>query len=617
MTCTKNLTAIKDSRRARISDLLLIFAVGMLLYFSLAFTRPLASPDEGRYSEIPREMAESGDWVTPRLNGVQYFYKPPMFYWMQTLSIEAFGVNRMSLRFPNSLMAVLGLAISYLAVSSISGRRAGLLSAAVLATSLFYFAMGNIITLDMTVSVFITASLFCFLLAWHCEDSGRKRGLLWLLFFAFCALSVMTKGLIGIVIPAGVIFLYLLVLNPFESLKKIRKADFAWWAIGILIFALIAVPWHVLATIANPPTEAAEGILSKNPNGQGFFWYYIINEHFLRYLDAEVSNRYEPFYFFWVLAPVGFIPWIVLLPRAVWNNLKEAWTKLSWKSVEDLSEFLDALEHGWAKLRRENPQFIFYVIWILFILLFFSMSKSKLVPYILPIYPALAAIVGTFFAKIWESPEKYNLKPEAYALVTLGFAAAVATVPIFEIFSAKGKILDPELAKISFGLLGVFMFIGSLVTLVCIIKRRKRAGLMAIFITVALFLGLFNPLARHVQRPDTQPFAEIILSENPQAPAIASKCYTMAQDLPVWLGRVIIVHNEIPNEQHFGYMREESLHKPRYINDAELEALMAKGVCYIVVKENDLEELMKLKGAKNLKRRAKNGKLVLLKNTLS
>lgn len=589
----------------------------MILYFSLAFTRPLASPDEGRYSEIPREMAESGDWVTPRLNGVQYFYKPPMFYWMQTLSIEAFGVNRMSLRFPNSLMAVLGLAISYLAVSSISGRRAGLFSAAVLATSLFYFAMGNIITLDMTVSVFITASLFCFLLAWHCKDSKGKRGLLWILFFAFCALSVMTKGLIGIVIPAGVIFFYLLALNPFKSLRQIEAGDWLWWALGLIIFALIAVPWHVLAANANPPTEAAEGILSRNPNGQGFFWYYIINEHFLRYLDAEVSDRYQPFYFFWVLAPVGFIPWIVLLPRAVWNNLKEAWTKIGWRCFEDLFAFLEAVTKGWANLKRKNPQFIFYVIWILFILLFFSMSKSKLLPYILPIYPPLAAIVGTFFAKIWKNPDKYNLKLEAYTLVGLGFAATVATVPTFEILSGKGKIMDPELAKISFGLLGIFLFIGSLVTLICIIKKRKRTALIVVFATVSIFLSFFNPLAKYIQRPDTRPFAEIILEENPQAPAIASKCYSMAQDLPVWLGRVITVHNEIPQEQHFGYMREESLHKPRYIGDAELEALMAKGVCYIVVKENDVEALMKLKGAKNLKKRAQNGKLVLLKNTLS
>ena len=277
--------------------------------------------------------------------------------------------------------------------------------------------------------------------------------------------------------------------------------------------------------------------------------------------------------------------------------------------------FLKSIKEAWVKLRDENPQFIFYVIWVLFILLFFSMSKSKLVPYILPIYPPLAAIVGIFLAKVWDRPEKYNLKPEAYTLVTLGFTAAIATVPVFEIFSRKGKILDPELAKISFGLLGAFLLVGSIITLFCILKKRKRAAILFIFATVALFLGLFNPLARHIQRPDTQPFAEIILKENPDAPAIASKCYSMAQDLPVWLGRVIIVHNEIPQEQHFGYMREEAKHKPRYIADAELEKLMASGVCYIVVKANDLEALKKLKGAENLEQKARKGKLILLKNT--
>ena len=599
----------------KLSDVLLILVIGLAFYFSLSFTRPLASPDEGRYSEIPREMAASGDWVTPRLNGVQYFYKPPMFYWMQTLSIEAFGVNRMSLRFPNSLMAVLGLAITYLAVGAMSGRKAGLFSAAVLGTSIFYFAMGNIITLDMTVSVFISASLFCFLLAWHCRESEKKRGLLWILFFIFCALSVMTKGLIGVVIPAGVILLYLIALNPLKSLRQIRAKDFAWWGLGLAIFALIAVPWHVLAAIANPPTDLAEGIFSKNPNGQGFFWYYIINEHFLRYLDADVSDRYQPFYFFWVLAPIGLIPWVVVLPRAVWDSIKNACAKLRWNGLNELLSFLKSIKEAWVKLRDENPQFIFYTIWVLFILLFFSMSKSKLVPYILPIYPPLAAIVGIFLAKVWDRPEKYNLKPEAYTLVTLGFTAAIATVPVFEIFSRKGKILDPELAKISFGLLGVFLLVGSIITLFCILKKRKRAAILFIFATVALFLGLFNPLARHIQRPDTQPFAEIILKENPNAPAIASKCYSMAQDLPVWLGRVIIVHNEIPQEQHFGYMREEAKHKPRYIADAELEKLMASGVCYIVVKANDLEALKKLKGAENLEQKARKGKLILLKNT--
>lgn len=585
------MTITKNSNGTKIKDVLLILFIGMALYFSLAFMRPLASPDEGRYSEIPREMAQSGDWVTPRLNGLQYFYKPPMFYWMQAATIKAFGVDRMSLRFSNSLMAVLGIAITYLAAGSMYGRRAGLFSAAVLGTSLFYFAMGNIITLDMTVSVFMTGSLFSFILAWHTKKP-KKRGLLWISFFVFCALAVMTKGLIGIVIPAGVIAIYLTLLNPLKSLKKIRLSDLAWWGLGILIFSAIAVPWHVLATLANPAFDTAEGILSKNPEGQGFFWYYIINEHFLRYLDAETSHRFQPFWYFWVLAPLGFIPWIVMLPRAVFAEIK----------------------NGWKALKENNPQFIFYAVWILFVIMFFSISKSKLVPYILPIYPPLAVILGRFFSKVWKNPESYSLKVEGYTLVSLGLIAAIATVPIFEIFAGKGKILDPETAKISFGLLGVFLFLGSAITLGFIIKKKTRAALMGVFITFSLFLALFNPLARHIQRPDTQPFAEIILKENPTALAIASRCYGMAQDLPVWLNRVIMVHQEMPDEQRFGYLREKELHKNRYINDAELESLLAKNDCYIVVAQENLPALTALKGADKLRQRARNGKLLLMTN---
>ena len=125
--------------------------------------RPLASPDEGRYSEIPREMVAHGDYVTPRLNDMPYFYKPPFFYWMQAASIKTFGINRFSLRFPNALMAVFGICATYAAARALSGRAAGVFSAGILATSILYLALGQIITLDTTVSVFISSALFAFI----------------------------------------------------------------------------------------------------------------------------------------------------------------------------------------------------------------------------------------------------------------------------------------------------------------------------------------------------------------------------------------------------------------------------------------------------------------------
>ena len=170
--------------------MLVIFLVSCVLYMSLGFTRPLASPDEGRYTEIPREMLEHSDMVTPRLNDMPYFYKPPMFYWMQAASLKAFGINLFSARLANSLMAVFGICAAYCAARALYGRRAGILSAAFLATFLLYYALGQIVTLDMAVSVFISAAMFCFIIA--LKSSAARRGILTLGFFAFCALSVET-----------------------------------------------------------------------------------------------------------------------------------------------------------------------------------------------------------------------------------------------------------------------------------------------------------------------------------------------------------------------------------------------------------------------------------------
>ena len=129
----------------------MIFAVSCIVYMSLSFMRPLASPDEGRYTEIPREMLAYSDMVTPRLNDMPYFYKPPMFYWLQAATFKTIGIGQFSARFANSLMAVLGVCGVYCAARAFFGRRAGLLSAAFSATFLLYYALGQIVTLDMTV----------------------------------------------------------------------------------------------------------------------------------------------------------------------------------------------------------------------------------------------------------------------------------------------------------------------------------------------------------------------------------------------------------------------------------------------------------------------------------
>ena len=266
LTNTNTRSWVKD-----IATLLLLLSV---IYMGFSWIRPLASPDEGRYSQIPIEMVKSGDYVTPTLNDMPYFYKPPLFYWLQCASIKMFGVNKFSLRFANSLMALCGIAVTYIAGRSLYGRTAGIMSAICLAIGVFYFALGQIVTLDMTVSVFIATSMFSFIIA--LKKSGIGRGILILIFFISSALAVMSKGIIGILIPSAVIFLYALSIGLIPFFKKLRLSDIWWGIAGVILFCIVAVPWHVLATLDNPAYDTAEGIFSKNEEGQGFFWYYFV-----------------------------------------------------------------------------------------------------------------------------------------------------------------------------------------------------------------------------------------------------------------------------------------------------------------------------------------------------
>ena len=251
-----------DTSRAWRDALLLAVLLAVFFGFELG-GRALWHPDEGRYSEIPRAMVASGDYVTPRLNGVKYFEKPALFYWMQAGSIKLFGVNEWALRLWPALLALAGCLAVYGAGRKLFGRRAGLIAAIVLATSPLYYLLARIITLDMAVSVLLTGALLSFLLGVR-EPPGRTRSLYLYAFYALCAAATLTKGLIGIVIPAMVIGAWIVLLWDWRLLRAIHLPT------GLLLFFVLAAPWHVLAARANPE----------------FAQFYFIHEHFQRYLTT-------------------------------------------------------------------------------------------------------------------------------------------------------------------------------------------------------------------------------------------------------------------------------------------------------------------------------------------
>ena len=555
---------MENSRGYWFKDLFLIFVSGLVLYLGFAFFRPLANPDEGRYAEIPREMIASGDYTTPRLNGLPYFYKPPLFYWMQCASMKAMGYNRFSIRVASSLMAVLGICMTYAAARALYGRRAGWFAAFVLATSILYYVIGLIVTLDMAVSVFMSGAMFSFIVA--VKKSGIYRSVLFAAFFVFMALAVMTKGIIGILIPCAVAFLYVVsggISSVIAFFKNITARDWLFIFAGIAAFLAITVPWHVLVSVANPATSAAEGVLSKNPDGQGFFWYYFIHEHLLRYIDPETSMRAQPFWFFLALAPAGAIPWISLLPRIVKNTVSG----------------------GSVDARDCRNDFLYMAIWICFIVAFFSISSSKLVPYITAIYPAFAFVVGVWGAKAWENRAKLNLSAENIILCVSGIIGAVALVVAF--FVLKKKPVDA--AVIAAGWYTVFSTAAILLFISLWAARYARGnnakfwrlaacGLVVLVLSINLNAGLG-------QRMNSERVAEYILKNRHGEKLAIAFDYGYFQDLPVWLDELPALLGEPPTEQYFGWMREKSAHADRIFPDAaSLKAELEKsGKMWVVV----------------------------------
>jgi 4-amino-4-deoxy-L-arabinose transferase-like glycosyltransferase len=313
---------------------LLIFFTGFAFLFLMG-TRALNVPDEARYCEIAREMLVSGDFLTPHVNGIIYFEKPPLFYWMQAFFLHQFGLSEWACRLLNTLMGLIGVLATYFTARKLFDRKTGLYAAIILASSGLYFTLARVVTLDMMVSIWLTLSLFSFILGVYVSRHY------YYFLYVFAALALLTKGLIGIILPGGVIFLWLCLTQNWKILKECRLIT------GTLLFLLIALPWHILVQLKNPE----------------FFNFYFIDQQFTRYLTLE-AHRYGPVWFYLPLLVLGVFPWTGFLYGAI-KNFKFTETKT-----------------------------LYFVIAVLFILVFFSLSKSKLVPYILPCFPFLAIVLA-------------------------------------------------------------------------------------------------------------------------------------------------------------------------------------------------------------------------------
>ncbi len=354
-----------------------LVAVALLvaaLWFLTLDARHLLPSDEGRYAEIAREMLASGDWVTIRYNGVKYFEKPPFQMWMTALAFQAFGIGEWQARLWVALSGALGVVMTALAARRWFGPRVALLSALVLVAAPAWNLASHFNSLDMGLSGALTCVLAAVLIAQHpATSSDERRRWMWLAWAAM-AVAVLTKGLIGVVLPGMVLIVYSAVARDFAVWRRIHIVS------GALIMFALATPWFVLISLRNPE----------------FARFFFIHEHFQRYLTT-VHHRDAPWWYFLPQLLVGFLPWIGLSRGMV-------------AAVRD-----DTRGGGFRPM-------ILLAAWALTIFLFFSFSSSKLPGYIVPIYPALAVLGAVALDRF--TPRRWNLQVVlALVFVSCGLAA--------------------------------------------------------------------------------------------------------------------------------------------------------------------------------------------------
>jgi 4-amino-4-deoxy-L-arabinose transferase-like glycosyltransferase len=358
---------------ARIGLVAIALLVAALWFLTLD-ARHLLPSDEGRYAEIAREMLASGDWVTIRYNGVKYFEKPPFQMWMTALAFQAFGIGEWQARLWVALSGALGVVMTALAARRWFGPRVALLSALVLVAAPAWNLASHFNSLDMGLSGALTCVLAAVLIAQHpATPPDERRRWMWLAWAAM-AVAVLTKGLIGVVLPGMVLIVYSAVARDFAVWRRIHIVS------GALIMFALATPWFVLVSLRNPE----------------FARFFFIHEHFQRYLTT-VHHRDAPWWYFLPQLLVGFLPWIGLSRGMV-------------AAVRD-----DTRGGGFRPM-------ILLAAWALTIFLFFSFSSSKLPGYIVPIYPALAVLGAVALDRF--TPRRWNLQVVlALVFVACGLAA--------------------------------------------------------------------------------------------------------------------------------------------------------------------------------------------------
>ena len=513
----------------------MVAALALLLIYPLFFFHLGAwgffDPDEGRYAEVAREMLARRDWVTPTLNYVKFFDKPPLLYWGMAASYSVFGFNEWAARLIPALAALAGVAMTGLLGRRMFGSRAGILGALILSTSLMWPVMARFVLTDMLFSVLVFCALGFWWLGHTAATSGERRAFLG--FWVTLALAVMAKGPVAVVLVGGTICGYLLVCRQWKSLAAMN------WRWGVPLFLAIVAPWFIAVAL-------------RNPEFNHLFWF---EQNIGRFLGEGTGRDHVNGRFYLLeLLPLLFFPWSVFAPVALFS---------SWRRV-------------WPARSPSQRAIVFLACGCVWTLLFFSVSDSKIVTYVMPVLPLFALGIGAFFDRILAAPRAPRAVSASVCL--LSFVLALGGVAAFMMGprSLRAFHLDNAWA---FGL-GALLLLWAL-ALIWAIWRAEIARMLVVIIGgfTLVFIVLLLLIAAIAPSITSAPLFEII------APGLRAGAevvtYPFVHSASFYARRRVYVQvyaDVAPHELNYGWQHLGAAEKEKwfFVGIAGLRALMKR-----------------------------------------
>ncbi|MGN6702651.1 MAG: glycosyltransferase family 39 protein [Burkholderiaceae bacterium] len=535
--------------KAFVAALLVAFA---LIWFYALGARTLVPTDEGRYAEMAREMVVTGDYITPRLNGIKYFEKPPLQTWMNALTFEAFGFGAWQARLWTGLCGFLTVLLVGFTGRAIFNARVGFNAALVLGSSLYWAALGHVNTLDMGLSAMMALSLCALLLAQRRNLRPAECRNWMLVCWGAMALAVLSKGLIGVVLPGAVLVCYTLYARDWAIWKRAHLGS------GLLLFLLICAPWFVLVSLKNPE----------------FPRFFFIHEHFQRF-TSKIHHRYAPPYYFIPILLIGIVPWLGMLFQSLWAVRAEPRASRSTDGP---------LQPGFQPRRLR-------LTWAVFIFAFFSISDSKLPSYILPIFPALALLIACHL----EYVSKKTLALTAGLVALLGLVGLLLS-PKLVTLARNAYELPLYQQYLPWTMVGALIALGGGIAAARLASRRAGLSVAVLaastFVCGQVLLIGHEPLGRYAAGTVHVPAIEAVLT--PTTPLYVVGRYE--QVLPFYLGRTMTMV-EHADELEFGLEQEPQLWFPTLAGFTEKwTADAAAGVNSVAILEPKLYRTLRDEG---------------------